>query len=526
MKYLKIIPIAILVVLGFSSCEKDLDQKPLSSLTTENFFSTKNDFIQACNAVYAVGLRGATISGGYGYPDRQLYLSELRSDNLYAVTDIGSRGWEAINELQTSLGTNSFVQEAWTNNYKGIDKANLFLEKLNAGGRELIADNVLASRMEAEVKFLRAFFYFDLVRWFGKVPLIERTVTAQEATTIPRSPAADVYTFLMKDLKDAADSLPASYTVATDKGRATKWAAKYMMALAHMTRSAPTYGIEGPGLGLNEWSQAYALLTELTTTATSGFDFLPQYNRIYAYDNESNTGNNKEVIFDVQYFSAPSPATSAGVGGGFVWKLTPDTYFNSIGISAQGSTYQKPVSNDFLSKFAVTDARRVFGIQTGFTWPLTPTPVYNDYSFYKKWINKTFYGSGGAGDWPINFIVATYTDALLLKAECTLHSGGGTQTEVDAAVNRVRTRAGIPTITNVGMDSLLAERRREFHCEGKRWHDLVRSGKIVEIMNTWIARDDVQHRINPMVPNFIIYPVPNFEMNIVPGLYTQNPGYD
>lgn len=523
MKYLKIIPIAILVIVGFSSCEKDLDQKPLSSLTTENFFAVKNDFIQACNAVYAVGLRGTT-GGSYGYPDRQLNLSEIRSDNLYAVSDIGTRGWEPINELQTTVGTNSHVQEAWVNNYRGIDKANLFLEKLAAGGRDIILDNPLANRMEAEVRFLRAFLYFDLVRWFGKVPLVDKTTTAQQATSIPRSPVADVYTFIMSDLQHAIDSLPVTYTVAADKGRATKWAAKYMMALVHMTRSSPTYGIEGPGLGLNEWSQAYALLNEIVAPA-SGFDFIPLYPNIYSYTNESNNGN-KEVIFDVQYHSVASPAASLGVGGGFVWKLTPDTYFNSIGISAQGSTYQKPISKDFLSKFAVGDARRVFGVQTGFTWPLTPTPVFNDYAFYKKYINKTYYGSGGAGDWPINFIVATYTDALLLRAECTLHGGGGTQAEVDAAVNRVRTRAGIATVSNVSLDSLFEERRREFHGEGKRWHDLVRSGKIVEIMNAWIDADDVQNRINTMTPNFIIYPVPNSEMNIVPGLYQQNPGYD
>ncbi|RYF91395.1 MAG: RagB/SusD family nutrient uptake outer membrane protein [Chitinophagaceae bacterium] len=525
MKYLKIFSIASLAIMSLTSCEKDLDQQPLSSVTTENFFTTKNDFIQGCNAVYAVGLRGASGSS-YGYPDRQLNLSEIRSDNLYAVTDIGSRGWEGINELQSNLSTHSYVSEAWVNNYRAIDKANIFLEKLAAGGRTIIADDVLANRMEAEVKFLRAFLYFDLVRWFGKVPIVDKTITTQQATTIPRSAVTDVYTFLMKDFQHAIDSLPLTYTVAADKGRATKWAARYMMALVHMTRSAPTYGIEGPGLGLNEWSQAYALLNQIVATPTSGFDFVPLYSNIYSYTNESNNGN-KEVIFDVQYHNVQAPTASTAVGGAFVWKLTPDTYFQSIGISAQGSIYQKPISNDFLSKFQTTDVRRVFGIQTGFTWPLTPIAVYNDYSFYKKYIDKSKYGSGGANDWPINFIVATYTDALLLRAECTLHSGGGTQAEVDAAVNKVRGRAGIPTITNVGLDSLFAERRREFHGEGKRWHDLVRSGKIVETMNAWRAADDaVKKLINPMVPNFIIYPVPNSELNIAPGLYQQNPGYD
>lgn len=518
MNKLKIFSIAALLVVLFASCEKDLDQQPLSSVTADNFFATKNDFIQASNAMYSSALRG-TSGNSYGYADRQLNLSETRSDNLYAITD-GARDWEGINGLKNTISTNGYVKEAYAANYKAIDKINLFLEKFADGGKAIIADDVMANRMEAEAKFLRAFCYFDLVRWFGKVPLVDHTITAQEATTIPRSDVADIYTFIMSDLQAAIDSLPTTYVVA-EKGRATKWAAKYMMALVHMTRSSPTYGIEGPGLGLNEWSQAYALLNELTT-AGSPFSFSATYPAIYSYTNE----NSAEVIFDVQYHSITS-GTSPGQGAAFVWILTPDGYFQSLGLSAQGSNYQRPVSNDFISKFPATDARRVFGIQTGFTYPTTPTPVFNNITFYKKYIDRTKYGSGGRNDWPINFIIGTYTDALLMKAECTLHSGGGTQADVDAAVNKVRTRAGLTSLTNVSLDSLFEERRREFHGEGKRWHDLVRSGKIVEIMNAWIAVDDAtNHRISPMEANFIIYPLPISEINIVPGLYTQNPGYD
>jgi hypothetical protein len=515
MKRIKFLFIASITALLFSSCEKDLDQQPLSAGTTETFFTTKNDFIQAGNAIYSVALRGAS-GNSYGYPDRLLNLSETRSDNLYAITD-GARDWEGINGLQTSISTNGYVKEAYSNNYKAIDKANLFLEKFAAGGRAIIADNAVAGRMEAEAKFMRAFCYFDLIRWFGKVPIVDHTITADQAKTIPRSPVADVYTFLMKDMQEAIDSLPVSYAAA-DKGRITKWGAKYMMALIHMTRSGPTYGIEGPGLGLNEWDKAYSLLNEITTTG-SPFSFVSLYSDIYNYTKE----NGPEVILDVEYASNPAPTTTLNQGAAFVWILTPDGYFQSLGLSAQGSNYQRPISTDFLSKFSGTDTRRVFGIQTGFTY-LTTIATY---SFYKKWIDKSKYGSGGRNDWPINFIIGSYTDALLLKAECTLHGGGGTGADVDAAVNKVRTRAGLTSLTGVTADQLLEERRREFFGEGKRWHDLVRSGKIVDIMNAWIATDDAtNHRINAMVPNFIIYPLPLSEINIVPGLYTQNPGYD
>jgi|GEM_PF-369869 len=517
MNKIKIFSIAAVAGLLFSSCAKDLDQLPLSSVTADNFFTTKNDFIQANNAMYSAALRG-TNGNSYGYADRQLNLSETRSDNLYAITD-GARDWEGINGLQTTISINGYVKEAYQANYKAIDKINLFLQKLEDGGRKIIGDDSLSKRFYADAKFLRAFCYFDLVRWFGKVPLVDKTVTAQQSATIPRSSVADVYTFIQNDLKSAMDSMPnvANVFTATEKGRVNKGAIKYLSALVSMTKSSPTYGIEGPGLAANEWAQAYTLLNELTT-AGSPYAFGASYPNIYSYTNE----NSSEVIFDVQYYSITS-GTSQSQGAAFVWILTPDGYFQSLGLSAQGSNYQRPISNDFLSKFPVNDARRVFGVQTGYTYLSTTA----NYSFYKKYIDKSKYGSGGRNDWPINYIIGTYTDALLLKAECTLHGGGGTQADVDAAVNKVRTRAGLVSVTNVSLDSLFEERRREFHGEGKRWHDLVRSGKVVEIMNAWITADDAtNHRINAMVPNFIIYPIPIAEMNVAPGLYTQNPGYD
>ncbi len=114
----------------------------------------------------------------------------------------------------------------------------------------------------------------------------------------------------------------------------------------------------------------------------------------------------------------------------------------------------------------------------------------------------------------------------MLKAECILHGAPGTQADVDAIVNQVRARAGQPAITNVTLPQLFNERRKEFAGEGSRWFDLQRSGDLITIMNAWIAVDDAQlHKIATVVPNFIIYPVPQSQMDAAPGLYTQNPGY-
>ncbi len=160
-----------LLLLGlFGSCKMELDQQPISEATSETFFQTPNDFIQGVNALY---------NGIQKYPDRLMNLSETRSDNLYAVSDGGVRDWEGINSFHKTIASNPYVQEAWYTNYNAIFRVNNFLEQLQSRGTTVITDEDLRNRMEGEAKFLRAFLYFDLLRYFGKVPLIDHVVSAQ-----------------------------------------------------------------------------------------------------------------------------------------------------------------------------------------------------------------------------------------------------------------------------------------------------------------------------------------------------------
>ncbi|WP_375446388.1 RagB/SusD family nutrient uptake outer membrane protein [uncultured Fibrella sp.] len=490
-----------LSILVLFSCTDDLNQIPISAATTSTFYSQTNDFLQASNAVYS-DLRA--------YPDRQLNLSETRSDNLYAVSDGGVRDWEGINSFQKSIAANVYVSEAWTVNFNGIFRANTLLDQLQKNGK-VITDASLRTRLEAEAKFLRAFFYFDLVRFFGKVPIIERPVTANEAIAIPRSPVKDVYALILSDLTFAATNLPETYAVA-DKGRATRYAAKAALALVYMTRSGPTYDIEGPGLGLNEWPQALSTLNEII--ASGKYSSVSSYTSIFSYTNE----NNPEVIFDVQYANGLSPV----VGATFPWVLVPDTWFQANGKGTQGGLTIRPAALDLVNSYTATDNRKAFNIQSGYTY----NGVAETRPFIKKYVDLTKVPTNNRLDWPINFIVYRYTDILLLKAECILRgASGGTQAEVDAIVNQVRTRAGLPAISGVTFPQLLQERRKELVGEGSRWHDLVRSGQIELIMTNWIATEDVQKQMQPFRKDYILYPVPQAELDAKPGLYTQNSGY-
>ena len=509
----KILYITILAVSILStSCSKDLNQIPISQGTTLTFYQSPSDFVQGVNAVYSV-LRT--------YPDRLLNLSEIRSDNIYGVSDLGVRDWDPINSFQKSITGNAYVEEAWNTDFNGVFRANEVLEQIKKNG-SLINSATLQTRLEAETRFLRAFYYFDLVRYYGKVPLIDHTVIASEANTIARSPVADVYKLIISDLQAAIAVLPASYT-GVDVGRASKYAAEGLLAQVYMARSGPTYGIEGPGLGLSEWGLALPLIQDIISSGL--FTFNSSFANIFSYSNQ-NPSVNKEAVFDVMFVSGAS-GTSSIYGATYPWDLCPNIYFKSINdTKSNGALEAIPVSNDLISKYAATDVRKTFAIHTA---------SYNNSGstetrpFFQKYLDFTKIPSTSRFDWGINFIAIRYTDILMMKAECVLNGAPGSQaTDVDAIVNQVRTRAGVgtPALSGVTLTQLYDERRREFADEGSRWFDLQRSGNLITIMNSWMTVDDATRKqMNPVVAGYIVYPVPQSQLDAIPGLYTQNTGY-
>jgi hypothetical protein len=509
-----------IVVAFLLSCTKKLDQLPISTATSETFYKQPSDFIQGVNAAYN-SLRG--------YPDRLLFLSEVRSDNIYPTNDVG-RDPDPINNFSLGIASNPLVEEAWNADFSGIFKANTILDQITKNG-SYIGSPALATRLAAEAKFLRAFYYFDLVRYYGKVPIIDHPVVASEAITVARGSVADAYAFIIADLQFAVANLPSNYSgtfpgyTATDVGRATKYAAEAILARVYMTRSGPTYSIEGPGMGVNEWSLALPLLQDIINSGLFVFNpavysFPVPATGIFSYSNQS-PATNKEAVFDIMYLTGQNPV----LGATFPWQLVPQAYFNGLpaGNPSLGGALGTPsVSNNLLNSFASNDTRKS---PTFHTTPYNNLGALDLHAFFRKYLDTTKIPSSRF-DWGINFIAIRYTDILMLKAECILHGAPGTPTDVDAIVNQVRARAGQPAITNVTLAQLFDERRREFAGEGLRWFDLQRSGNLITIMNAWIGVEDAAlHKINPVTANFIIYPVPQSQLDAAPGLYTQNAGY-
>ena len=201
MKKISFILIIAVVILA-SSCKKDLNQVPISTATTATFYKQPSDFIQAVNAAYN-SLRG--------YPDRLLFLSEVRSDNIYPSNDVG-RDPDPINNFSPGIAPNVYVEEAWNADFNGIFKANTVLDQIAKNG-SYVGSAALATRLTAEAKFLRAFFISTWSRYYGKLPIIDHPVAASEAITIGRSPVADVYALIIADLQFAIANLPANFPV-------------------------------------------------------------------------------------------------------------------------------------------------------------------------------------------------------------------------------------------------------------------------------------------------------------------------
>lgn len=501
-----------MMLFSITSCDDELNQLPLSQGTVENFYQTPVDFTQARNAVYSLAFHGVT---SYGYANRLLVLSETRSDNLYATTT-ASRDWEGINSFYSNISTNTYVKEAYTTNFNAIANANQLIQKLTEKGDAVFTNSADKASMMAEAKFLRAFCYFDLIRWFGRVPLIDKPVTAVEAAKIPRTPIVDIYKLIISDLEAAIPDLSPTYTDA-NFGRVTKYGAKALLGLVYMTRSSPTYGIDGAMLGLNEWDKAYK---ELNDIKLSGFyTFGTDYANIFKTEGNAN----KENVLTIPY----TQSLPMAVGGNFMTVVGYEPYFASIGLSAQGSLEAKPISTGLVNSFAANDKRKTAGIATSYTVASGTYKGSYTLPVFKKYIDQTRYGTGGREDWGVDFMIFRYTDVLMLMAECTLHGGGGTQADVDAIVNQVRTRAGVTAnASNITLDQLFDERRKEFFSEGTRWFDLIRSGKAVTIMNAWKAAEDTGGKIRAITNSSLIYPIPMQERLAVPGLYDQNPDYD
>ena len=217
------------LTLSLSSCESWLEVEPNDTRTTDYFYSTPSEMEQAIIGIY---------NGMLPISDYSWLMSEVRSDNAWVdKTTDKQRDYIDIGTFNPNISTISTLSGAWNNLYEIIARANMFLSKTDG---VTFSSEAIKTSLSASTKFLRALAYFDLVRYFGRIPIVLEPVSVNEAMTIKQSEPVEVYeTAIVPDLEDAVKKLvdtPLNYMGnSASAGRATQVAAKSLLGRVYLT---------------------------------------------------------------------------------------------------------------------------------------------------------------------------------------------------------------------------------------------------------------------------------------------------
>lgn len=477
------------------ACNEDefLTEVPVSELSTQSFFETSEQFEQATNASYS-NLRNLAGSG-LGYEGAFWIFGEMRSDNTTFQdngTDRSGHPFWYIDDF-TMNAQNAILPAAWNSCYEGIGKCNIVLQY--SEGKEY--EN--KERYTAEVKFLRALYYFTLVRHFGDVPLATEPVNDyNEAFEGNKRVSTDIiYDQIISDLNDAKQNLPKTYS-GSDKGRATEGAARTLLAKVLMWR--------------NQYGEAVSELESVVNSQV--YSVLDDYASVFDIDNE----NNEEIVFSVQNIEGPYGLSNANM-----YRFTPwnaeSRYLPHPQIIAR--TGMNIPTEDLINSFEEGDERLEM-IDLSYVDEDFGTYQGNIVPFTRKFWDPNHVEQTETGN---DFPLFRYPHVLLMLAECYVREGGE---DPASLVNEVRERAGLPALSEVTLDDIIHERRVEFHCEADRWDVLVRTEKAMEVM---AAHGEEERNNRPDVIRGrafdeikILFPIPSSVLENDPTM-EQNPEY-
>ena len=527
-------PLAVAFALLTASCV-DLTEVPVSGITS-SYYSTPEGFNAAVNASYE------ELRTFYGQ-ESGLTVTVFGTDEFTKGAD-GSH--KQLNDYTAALnGDESFIRDLWRSFYRGVNTTNTVITRAPTA---TVSEAVRNARV-AEARFLRALYYFNLVRMWGPVPLL-LTETEGPMTEANRDSVSKVYDAIVADLQFAAANLPATQG---DYGRATKAAAQHLLSLVYLTRAAP-----------GDMAKA---ATEAKAVINSGqFSLLPRYSDLWTFGNERNSeviwavqftadplttgpGNSSHLYYLMAYELLPGMVRDVANGRAFkrwrstnwllgLWDRTKDTrYDDSYTLVYYANNASSiPKGSDGKPKFALGDtAISMPGFEMSAaeiaTHPymiITPSK-YTDAafpSFNRKFIDPfrlTVNDTRGSRDWPVMRLAETY----LIAAEALMRDNKAS--EAVQYVNAVRERAAKTGVVKSAMDVaagdlsidfILDERARELAGEQMRWFDLVRTGKLLERVKKY----------NPSAAAAIqafhvLRPIPNEQITLTSNLFAQNPGY-
>jgi hypothetical protein len=512
--------IYILLVLGIITaigiiipgCSEDrLDIKPKGVLLEPSFFNNEEDVYRALVSAYDpiswlfswgmsywVQLNAASDdanAGGNNASDQPCFVQADRFN--IDVTDYGA-------------------EELWRKYYAGVYRCNIIFYNVEAKP-ELQTPAV--NMFLGEARFLRAYYYFDLVRFFGKVPLIDRPIGSEDYA-MTRAEISDIFGLIVSDLELAVPVLPVN---APEKGRVDKGAALALLGKAYLFMSSPYFNLGdhyqdaanafGQLIALNKYElmENYADNFDLDYEFGSESIFELNYNDLIGLDwDASNPYPRMEGNIDIQLCGIRSLVQTDTVifspGWGFI-KPTQEiaqVYLDNNEVIRYNASI---ISGDSLEAL-------------GMSW--TDNFDYEGY-FRMKYAPMAKDEPANTQAWANNFRVIRLADVYLMLAECIVNgaSDPGGQ-DADHYVNEVRERAGVPLKSGVTMNDIRLERQLELSFEAVRYWDVLRWNLGDEIFGNHKA--DLDREWNPAKRG--LWPIPQTEIERTGGSLDQNDGYN
>lgn len=505
MKTNKIIAIGLLALTtALTSCKDSfLEIDPPTQTTIEQYYTTPEHVYQALIAAYDP-------LGWPDYSNNQYCPINLMSDIM--ADDIWVGGSDKTDNPFWHLMFNyeaipsNCMTALWTDEYTGIKRANDVLKYIEWAKDNMTTDEI--NQYTAEAKVLRAYYYNNLWKFWGNIPYY--TTNLEPPYTTAQFKADDVYTNVIKDLEETINMNVLKMKQTSDNyGRVTKAMAYMLYAEMVMYQNDET-----------RYPTALKYMQEIISSGQ--YSLNDDYAGIWLESGEWSS----ESIWEINYKDDNAVRSWNGplVAGGTVLPrlISPPTWTDGTAGVDNGWGFA-PIRLETYKRYSNSDKRRdatCFDAASNGKYK----PRYQDTGYFLyKYIARTGYNKDQKADADLNYNnnlrVYRYAECLLNAAELLLRTNGSTA-DATKYLNLVRTRAGVPSFTSATVDRIIDERQLEFVGEGKRYWDLVRTGKAATVL----VPDSYGYRTNTWTTDKKYQPIPQSELDADPSL-VQNEGY-